>query len=132
MQNELYDNVINAVCKACDVERDTLFKPTRNVPYPQARGLCWYLISRLTNHTSGKIAQITSQYGHTFSGAGVRLAMVRFCNLMRHSRPWRTRWENLLAEFDKRRTEEEKRVKITITVPKGERNCVQFEIKERS
>lgn len=131
MGREIYDEIIDAVCDACDVKSDLLFTATRVSPYPQARGLCWYLISRVTSHTSGMIAAITSSYGKCYTGAGVRTAMMRTATNIRMSKTWKLRWEKLLAIFDERRVKKDDVIKIIVNVPKGAREKVNVEIKEK-
>lgn len=131
MGNEIYDEIIQSVCDVCDVKSEQLFSATRVSPYPQARGLCWYLISRITSHTSGTIAAITSAYGKHYTSAGVRTAMVRMATNIQVSKTWKLRWQKLLAAFDEKREKKDDTIRIVVNVPKGARDKVNVEIKEK-
>ena len=126
------EKILNFVCETCDMTKDELLSHNRTMPLPLIRGFFWYLVRRSTGYSNLHIAKITTHNGCSFTSAGVGSAIIRTMDAISHDKLWASRWKKAIVELDLAKAiEKDEEVVVSMVVPRGFKDKVKVDIKER-
>lgn len=129
---ESIDKILSYVCEECDMTREEVLSHRRIMPIPLVRGFFWYLIRRTTGFSNQHIATITSHNEYTFTSAGVGSSITRIIDAISHDRLWNARWKKAIVDLNLAKAiEKDEEVLVSMIVPKGMKDKVKIEIKEK-
>ena len=129
---ESVEYILNYVCEVCDMTSAEVLSHRRIMPIPLVRGFFWYLVRRATGYSNQHIANITSTGEYTFTSAGVGSSITRIINAISHDRLWNARWKQAIIDLNLAKAiEKDEEVVVSMLVPKGMRNKIKIEIKEK-
>lgn len=129
---ESVKKILDYVCEMCDLSQDEILTNNRTMPLPLVRGFFWYIVRRATGYSNLYIAKITSNGKYTFTSAGVGSAITRIIDAISHDRLWESRWKKVVEDLGLSKVvEKDQEVLVTMVVPKGMRNKVKFDIREK-
>lgn len=128
------DNIINIVCDVCDVKREEVMCNSRQIPLPLFRGFIWYAIRKVTGYSNAYIAKITADENCHYTGGAVGIAINRIMDAMQRDRYWKTCWKEVADRLDlpSNIKNGDNAITIIAVVPKGQKDNVKIEIKERT
>lgn len=129
---ESTEKILDVVCEVCGAEKASVLSTKRTVPVPQIRGLFWYSLRKANGYTNEQIAMETAFNGYKFTAAGVGLAIVRILNSITTDAMWKSRWDEIVERLGlSRKIEIDNSISISMLVPRGFKNKVKLDIKER-
>ena len=129
---ESIEHILNYVCEVCDMTSAEVLSHRRIMPIPLVRGFFWYLIRRTTGYSNQHIAAITSTEDYMFTSAGVGSSITRIINAISHDRLWNARWKQAIIDLDLAKAiERDDELVISMIVPRGMKDKVKIDIKER-
>lgn len=129
---ESIERILTYVCETCDMTREEILSHRRITPIPLVRGFFWYLIRRTTGFSNLHIAKVTSNGKYTFTSAGVGSSISRIIDAISHDKLWALRWKKAVQDLDLGKSvEKDEEFVLSMTVPRGMRNKVKIDIKER-
>lgn len=127
------NEIIDAVCDMCVVDRNKTLSHNRATPLPQVRGLICLLVKKKTGCTNAFMVDLLKQIGLDFTIAGIGSAISKMSISIAHDKVWRERWDKMLERFDMQKVQRQNNdIQLTIVVPKGMKDNVRIGIKEHN
>lgn len=126
------DDVLKFVCDTCGLTEEGLLSRNRTMPLPLARGFYWYLLKKISGYSNGHIATITAYKGNKYTPASIGSAISRIIYSIAHEKLWEERWNNATNAFGLcKKKDNDDYITIMVTVPKGNKDKVKFNVKEK-
>lgn len=134
MMLTLYNEIGYYIAELCDVKRDDIFSKSKVSPLPICRGFCWYAIRVAFDATYGEISKMTKLAGCQFTSAGISFSVNEAISLTGRSNDWARVWDKIKATLPKKAIKggNEESIVIQIIIPKGSKENIKFEIKEKT
>lgn len=126
------DDVLKFVCDTCELTEEELLSRNRTMPLPLVRGFYWFLLKKISGYSNEYIATITAYEGNKYTAAAIGSAIGRIIYSISHEKLWEDRWSEASKFFElvKKRDEVED-ITVVVTVPKGNKDKVKINVKER-
>lgn len=127
-----YEEILDMVCELCAVDKQALMSKSRAMPYPQVRGFFWCILRKVTGYSNNYIAEESAKFGHKYSIPCIGSAITRISHSIYHERLWRDRWDAVVTKYGlEKKDKYNNKIDVTIYVPKGMKQSINVEIKER-
>lgn len=131
---DMQEYLADTVAALCNVRKETMLGGSEKAYIAQARWLFWYAYRYMTGETLEKIANMTLlNGGHKFTTCGIGQSINKMTILISSDPLWEKRW-NIIKRIIKLRDakqEEPQDTTIVVRVPKGLKEKIKFEIKEK-
>ena len=130
----VYNAVSTLVAELCDVNQEDIASKSKTLPLPICRGFCWYAIRVMFDATYGEISKLTETIGSHYTSAGISFSVGQAIKQSIRSPHWSRVWNKVkeILPSDVIKNEKDKTILIQIIIPKGSKENIKFEIKEKN
>lgn len=126
-----FDAVSKVVANLCDVNQSEITSKKKNSPLPICRGICWYAIRVAFDATYTELSKLSEILGCKYTSAGIGFSVGQAINLSIRSPHWSRIWNQVKSTLPSKK-DVDKTILIQIIIPKGSKENIKFEIKEKN
>lgn len=131
-QEDIYqDDIASFVASICQVAVPDMMTRTDKLHFNHARWLFWYAYRYATYEPFIKIADVTSRWGRRFTEQGISSSVNKMGRLISANTMWTKRWLLVKRLINAQNKKHEDDNTIVILVPRGMRDSIKVEIKEK-
>lgn len=126
-----FDAVSKVVANLCDVNQSEIISKKKDSPLPICRGICWYAIRVAFDATYTELSKLSEILGCKYTSAGIGFSVGQAINLSIRSPHWSRVWNQVKSTLPSKK-DVDKTILIQIIIPKGSKENIKFEIKEKN